>query len=76
MGSSLVAWVKKRSRAEGRAQGRAEGELAAARALCVDLVKQHHPGTFPGLAPVIAACPDAQRLREWALAAPRSSDAD
>jgi hypothetical protein len=72
MGSSLVAWVKKRSRAEGRA----EGEVIAARSLCVDFVKQHHPGILSLVAPVIERCHDAARLHEWALAAPRSSDAD
>jgi len=80
MGSSLVAWVKKRSRAEGLAKGlakgRAQGELTAARALCVDLVKQHHPSTLPLVAPIIEGCPDARLLREWALAVPRSSGAD
>jgi hypothetical protein len=80
MGSSLVAWVRKRSRAEGRAEGltkgRAQGELTLARALCLDLVEQHHPGSLPLVAPLVAACADAGRLREWALAAPRSSEAD
>jgi len=80
MGSSLVAWVKKRSRAEGRAEGlakgRVQGELTAARALCLDLVKQHHRGVLPLVAPIIEECPDARLVREWALAVPRSSETD
>jgi hypothetical protein len=80
MGSSLIAWVKKRSRAEGwakgRAKGRAEGEVIAARSLCVDFVKQHHSGILSLVSPAIEQCPDAGLLHEWALAAPRSSDAD
>ena len=76
MGSSLVDWVKKRSRAEGLAKGRAQGELAAARALCLDLAKQQYPGVPPLVAPIIQGCPDPQLLREWALAVPRSSEAE
>ena len=84
MGSSLIAWVKKRSRAEGRAEGRvegraegrAEGEVIAARSLCVDFAKQHHPSILSLVSPAIEQCPDAGLLHEWALAAPRSSDAD
>ena len=80
MGSSLFAKVKKWSRAEGRAQGRvegrAEGEVAAARSLCAELVKQHHPAILSLVAPVIEACTDAGRLQSWALAASRVSDAE
>jgi hypothetical protein len=58
MGSSLVAWVKRRSRAEGRtegrAEGRAEGEVVTARSLCAELVKQHHPAILSVVAPVVA----------------------
>jgi hypothetical protein len=72
MGSSLVAEVKRRSRAEGRA----EGEIVAARSLCAELAKQQHPGVFAVVAPVIDACTDARRLRDWALAAARVSDAE
>jgi hypothetical protein len=70
MASSLVAKVRRRSRAEGRAQG----EVVAARSLCEAFVKQHHPAILALVAPVIAACEDPGRLRDWALAAPRVSD--
>jgi hypothetical protein len=72
MASSLIAEVKRRSRAEGRA----EGEVAAARSLCSELVKQHHPAILALVAPVIEACTDAGRLQSWALAASRVSDAE
>ncbi len=62
--------------AKGLAKGLAQGELTAARALCVDLVKQHHPGTLALVEPIIEGCPDARLLREWALAVPRSSGAE
>lgn len=74
MGSSLVAQVRRASRAEGEAVGRAKGELAAARSLCADLTKQHHPRILPRVAGAIEGCPDASLLHEWALAAPRASD--
>jgi hypothetical protein len=80
MGSSLVAEVKRRSRAEGRAEGRVEGrvegEIVDARSLCAEFVKQHHPAILSVVAPVIDACVDAGRLHAWALAAPRVSDAE
>jgi len=72
MGSSLVAWVKRRSRAEGRA----EGEVVTARSLCAELVKQHHPAILSVVGPAIEACADAGRLQSWALAASRVSGAD
>jgi len=72
MGSSLVAEVKRRSRAEGRV----EGEIVDARSLCAEFVKQHHPAILSVVAPVIDACVDAGRLHAWALAAPRVSDAE
>jgi len=78
MGSSLVAEVRKASRAEGRAEGeavgRAKGELAAAKSLCADFARQHHAATLPQVAGVIRACRDAGLLHRWALAAPRVSD--
>jgi hypothetical protein len=92
MGSSLVAEVKRRSRAEGRvegraegraegrvegrAEGRAEGEVVTARSLCAELVKQHHAGILSVVAPVIEACANARSLHDWALAASRVSDAE
>jgi hypothetical protein len=72
MGSSLVAEVKRRSRAEGRA----EGEVIAARSLCAELVKQHHAAILSVVSPVLEACADAGRLHDWALAASRVSDAE
>ena len=72
MGSSLVAEVKRRSRAEGRA----EGEVVDARLLCAEFVKQHHPAILSVVAPVIEACANARRLHDWALAASRVSDAE
>jgi hypothetical protein len=80
MSSSLVAEVKRRSRAEGRAEGRvegrAEGEVVVARLICVDFVKQHHPAILSIVAPAIGTCPDPGRLHDWALAAPRVSDTE
>ena len=70
MSSSLVAYVKRQSRAEGRA----EGEITAARDLCLDFVRQHHPDLRSRLAPAIQACADVALLRTWALAAPQMSD--
>jgi hypothetical protein len=72
MGSSLVAWVKRRSRAEGRA----EGEVVVARSLCAELVKQHHAAILSVVAPLIEACSDAGRIQAWALAASQVSDAE
>jgi hypothetical protein len=68
MASSLVAKVRRRSRAEGR--------IAAARSLCEDLVKQHHPGVLSVVASEIDACIDSRLLREWVLAAPLVSDTE
>ena len=92
MGSSLVAEVKRRSRAEGRVEGRAEGraegrvegrvegraegEVVAARSLCAELVKQHHAAILSVVSPVLEGCADAGRLHDWALAASRVSDAE
>jgi hypothetical protein len=72
MGSSLLAEVRKRSRAEGRE----EGKVGGFRVLCKDLVKQHHPGVVSDVAPEIEACTDPRVLREWTLAAPLVSDSE
>jgi hypothetical protein len=72
MASSLLKEVQKLARAEGLA----EGQVIAARSLCVDFVKQHRPGILSLVSPVIGVCADAGRLRDWALAAPRVSDAE
>jgi len=81
MGSSLVAEVKRRSRAEGRAQGRAEGraegEVVTARSICAELVNRSgQGGPYLVNADIIEACADAGRLHDWALAASRVSDAE
>ena len=79
MASSLFAEARRRFRAEGRAkgraEGRAEGEIAAARSLCSGFARQHHPAVLSEVAPIIGSCSDPLRLQEWALAAPRLSDA-
>jgi hypothetical protein len=74
MGSSLVAEVRKASRAEGEAAGLVKGELAAARSLCADFAEQHHVAALQVVAGIIRSCRDTSRLRKWALAAPRLSD--
>ena len=78
MGSSLMARVRRTSRAEGRAEGLAEGrmkgEIAAARTLCADLARQHHAKALPLVATAIEGCSDPGLLHEWALAAPLASD--
>jgi len=68
MGSSLLAEVRRRSRAEGK--------VAGIRAVCEDLVRQHHPGVLSDVAPEIKACPDPNVLRDWILAAPLASDTE
>ena len=75
MGSDLFAEVRRAGRAEGEAVGLAKGELAAARSLCAAFAKQHHAATWPQVAAVIRGCRDTNILRQWALAAPRVSDA-
>jgi len=72
MASSLFAEAKRR----GRAEGRAEGEMATARTLCSGFARQHHPAVLSEVAPIIASCSDPLRLQQWALAAPRLSDAE
>ena len=78
MGSSLMARVRRTSRAEGRAEGLAEGrmkgEIDAARTLCADLARQHHARAFPLVADTIEACSEPVLFHEWALAAPLVSD--
>jgi hypothetical protein len=64
MASSLVAKVRRQSRAEG------------IRSVCEDLVKQHHPGVLSTVAPLIEACLDQKLLRQWVLAAPLVSDTE
>ena len=62
-------------RAEGKAEGRAEGRLESERELCAALALKHHPAVFDQTRPLIEACPDTDRLKEWALAASDLDDA-
>ena len=66
MGSSLLAEVRKR--------GRAEGRVDYARTVCLSFAKQHHEGLLPLVAPHVKRCSDPSLLQEWALAASRLSD--
>jgi hypothetical protein len=43
--------------------------LPRARELCAALSLKHHPSAFERLRPMIDACDDPARLKEWALAA-------
>ena len=63
-------------KAEGEAKGRAEGRLEAERELCVALVRKHHAPVFDRARPLIEACGDPARLKQWALAASDLSDAE
>jgi hypothetical protein len=63
-------------RVEGRLEGRAEGRLDAERELCSELARKHHPVVFDRARPLIEACGDPARLKEWALAASDLSDAE
>lgn len=56
-------------RAEGLAEGEAKGRLESERELCAALARKHHPAVFDQARPLIEACPDPARLKEWALAA-------
>jgi hypothetical protein len=72
MGSSLFATMERRIRAEAWAKGATDD----ARLLCTELVGQFHPSVVSSLTPVLDACDDVERLRRWALAAPRATDAE
>jgi len=60
----------------GRAEGRAEGRLESERELCAALALKHHPAVFDQARPLIEACPDTGRLKQWALAASDVDDAE
>ena len=51
-----------------------EGKAEGARETCVALARKHHAPVFDRVEPLIAACDDLDRLREWALAASDLSD--
>jgi hypothetical protein len=72
MASSLFEKVRVKERTEGLATGRTE----EARQLCVELAKVLHPAVAPRVVPVIKACSELTRLRQWALRAPRLSDVE
>ena len=74
MASSLWAEAAREGREEGRKRGREEGRIEAARELCLDLTRQHHSDVAERIVPIIEACPDVERLRDWALRAPQLSD--
>ena len=57
-------------------EGRAEGRIEDARDLCAALVRKHHAPVFDRAKPLIEACGDPARLKEWALAASDLSDAE
>lgn len=57
--------------AEGERLGLAKGELRGARALCLELVNAFQPTLATQARPVIDACDDAARLKEWSVNAPR-----
>jgi hypothetical protein len=60
----------------GRAEGLAEGRLMGERELCAAITQKHHPAVFDRVRPLIEACSDPVRLKEWALVAPDLTDAD
>jgi predicted transposase YdaD len=74
--SSLYVEGRAEGRAEGRTEGRTEGRLDAERELCSELARKHHPAVFDRARPLIEACGDPARLKEWALAASDLSDAE
>jgi hypothetical protein len=76
MASSLWAEAVSQGRKEGREEGRQEGAVAASRAFCVELTREHHPELADRVVPVITACSDVERLHEWGLQATRLPDTD
>lgn len=60
----------------GKAEGLAEGRLQSERELCAELARKHHPAVFDQARLVIEACPDAARLKAWALAASDLDDSE
>ena len=54
---------------EGKAEGKAEGILAEQRALCLELIKLHHPGLSAKAAAAVQACSEPAALRTWILRA-------
>ena len=64
-------------RREAEKVGEARGVLRAQRAmreLCLEMIKQHHPGLLEVATPAIKACKDTGQLKEWTLLAPRAAN--
>ena len=61
---------------EALSQGRKEGALAYSRAFCVELTRECHPTLADRLVPLIEACSDVKRLRQWGVQATRLPDAE
>jgi hypothetical protein len=61
-------------RTEGRIQGEIQGRIQGERAACAALARKYHAAVFDRVAPIIAACPDLDRLEQWMLSAPDMSD--
>ena len=57
-----------RGEAQGEARGLHDGRIAAERELCAALLRKHHPALLSRVLPLIEACDDPARLKEWALA--------
>ena len=72
MASSLWAEAVR----QGRKEGRQEGAVAASRAFCVELAREHHPELADRLVPLIEACSDVELLHEWGLQATRLPDTE
>ena len=53
-----------------------EGRLEAERELCSELARKYHPAVFDRARPLIEACQDPARLKEWVLVTLDLSDAD
>jgi predicted transposase YdaD len=71
--SSIYEWGLAEGRTQGRTQGLSEGlsagRLEAERDLCLALVAKHHPAILDRARPLIEACADPVRLKDWALTA-------
>lgn len=60
--------------AEAVREGRKEGRIEAARELCLNLAKRHHPEVAGRVVASIEGCSDVERLQDWALRASELSD--
>ncbi len=74
MQSTIWQEAKAEGREEGREQGREEMQtewLEHNRALCLKMVKRHHPTLLEKATPAIKACTDQACLENWILQASR-----